>query len=275
MKINIDALGDNIATKITSETLNGVIYQFKRENLEVLSDINAISQTPMCYILYNDYFDRSINKNKVYIGQTDTGMVRIKSHHREKENWNKGLLIFYGKPSYDVIFRLESDLIQLSKKSLKYHVSNVKNENRGHVCDCQEEQYETFLKNLQLVLSTINIDVFERNSDGAFIYKEYPNLKALLTKRSQPYEIKILAGSYAEKDRLGFTKSLFEKYGVKTEFREKITCYERKGVLKENRKDVEYFYFNDDMCLSINNDEKMALYRFENVNGLSMHSFLE
>ena len=275
MNINIEVLGDNVATRITTEGLDGEIFLFKRENIDALVKINIISQMPMCYILYHDYFDRSVNNNKVYIGQTDTGMVRIKSHHREKDNWNKGLIIFYGKPSYDVIFRLESDLIQFAKVSLKYLVSNVKNENRGHVCDCQGDQYKMFLDKIQDVFAAVNIDIFDRNSDGAFIYKDHPNLKALLTKPSQPYEIKILAGSYAEKDRLGPTKSLFERSGINTDIREQITTYKTRGVLKESKRKVEYFHFSVDMCLTIESNEKMALYRFENVNGLSMHRFLE
>lgn len=275
MNINIEVLGDDIARRITVEGLDGEIFLFKRENVDALAKTNVISQMPMCYILYHDYFDRSINNNEVYIGQTDTGMVRIKSHDRDKDNWNKGLIIFYEKPSYDVIFRLESDLIQFAKFSLKYLVSNVKNENRGHVCDCQGDKYKIFLGKIQSVLSAVNIDIFDRNSDGAFIYKEHPNLKAFLTKPSLPYEIKILAGSYAEKNRLGSTTSLFEKYGVNTEVREKISIYEKRGVLKEHKRKVECFFFNVDMCLTIENNEKMAIYRFENVNGLSMHRFLE
>lgn len=273
MNIQIEVLGNNIATKVKSEELNGEVFLFKRENIDALNELNIISEVPMCYILYHDYYDRNINKNEVYIGQTDTGMLRIKSHHKEKMDWNKGILIFYGKPSYDVIFRLESDLIKLAKLSLKYHVSNVKNENRGHVCDCQEGQYDTFVHKIQGVLNTINIDIFERNSDGAFLYESQVNLKAFLTKNTPPYELMILAGSYAEKDRLGEIKSLFLKYGVNIEKREKITNYKRKGILMESKANVEFFYFNVDMHLRIEESEKMALFRFKNVNGLRMQRF--
>lgn len=275
MKIQVEVLDNNVAAKIQTPELYGEIFFFKRENVNALAQLNIIKKIPMCYILYSDYYDRNINKSEVYIGQTDTGMVRIKSHHKEKPDWNKGLLIFYGKPSYDVIFKLESDLIQLAKVSLKYHVSNIKNENRGHVCDCQEEKYDSFLQKTQNVLSAINVDIFERNADSAFIYESQPNLKALLTKSSPPYEIKVLAGSFAEKYRLGHTKLLFEKYEINTEVREKLTTHVRRGVKKVYKEKVEYFYFNVDMFLTIEEDEEMALFRFLNVNGLRMKRFFK
>ncbi|EOE5320634.1 hypothetical protein ACKGF9_002713 [Providencia rettgeri] len=275
MKIQVEVLGDNITTKITTEEMSGEIFSFKRENIDALANLKIVSQMPMCYILYHDYYDRNINKNEVYIGQTDTGMERIKKHHREKSGWNKGLLILYENPSYDIIFRLESDLIQLSKMSMKFHLTNVKNENRGYVCNCQKEQYDIFLQKLKDVLTAINIDIFERNSDGAFIYnyKYAPrsNLKATLTKNTPPYEIKILAGSYIEKNRIALLETLFEKHGVNSEIREKTVG---NAVRIERKEGVEFFCFKEDMSFTAEKGDRMALFGFKNVNGVSMDKFL-
>lgn len=275
MKIQLEVFNNNIAKKITTPELNGEIFAFNREDIDALDRLNVIKKTPMCYILYHDYYDRNINKNEVYIGQTDTGMIRIKAHHREKDDWNKGLIIFYGKPSFDVIFKLESDLIQLAKISMKYHVLNVKNESRGHVCDCQEEQYEVFLEKIQDVLNAINIDIFSRKIDGAFTFDSQTNLKASLIKCSPPYEIMVFAGSFAEDFQLGYTGDLFKKNNISTERREKKTTVTRRGIIRDYMSDADFYTFNIDTYFIIEEAEKMALYRFKNVNGLSMHKFID
>ncbi|MEQ9885946.1 hypothetical protein [Pectobacterium zantedeschiae] len=274
MNVEIKVLNQNIARIITSPDLDGSIISFKRECISALSNLEIIPSSPMCYILYHDYYDRTIDRNEVYIGQTDAGMNRIKQHHQHKENWNKGLLFINRKPSYDFSFKLESDLIQLAKESLKFHVSNIRNENRGNLCDCQIEEYDNYLNNLQTILTAINIDILERNYDGAFIHDTQLNLKAHLTKKTLPYEIKILAGSYAEVCRLGYTKNLFNKYDVKIEVRDKEIITNRKDnrlhIIKE-----EYFIFDDDMNLTIENEEKMALYNFLSINGVRMFNYID
>ncbi len=275
MKIQVEVFNNNVAKKITTPELNGEIFAFDRDNIDALDKLNIINKTPMCYILYHDYYDRSINKNEIYIGQTDTGMIRIKTHHREKDDWNKGLIIFYGMPSFDVIFKLEGDLIQLAKISLKYHVLNIKNESRGNLCDCQEEQYDVFLDKIQDVLNAINIDIFARKIDGAFTFDSQTNLKASLIKCSPPYEIMVLAGSFAEDFKLGYTGDLFKKNNVSIEKREKKTTIMRRRIISEHISEANYYTFNIDTHFIIEEAEKMALYKFKNVNGLSMHKFLD
>lgn len=142
------------------------------------------------------------------------------------------------------------------------------------MCDCQIEEYDNYLNNLQSILTAINIDILERNYDGAFIHDTQLNLKAHLTKKTLPYEIKILAGSYAEVCRLGYTKDLFNKYDVKIEVRDKEIITNRKDncsyIIKE-----EYFIFDDDMNLTIENEEKMALYNFLSINGVRMFNYID
>lgn len=268
MKIETEVLEKNIARIITSPELDGRIISFKRECISALSDLGIIPSVPMCYILYHDYYDRTIDKNEVYIGQTDSGMNRIRQHHKDKDGWNKCLIFINENPSYDFTFRLESDLIQLAKKSLKYHVANVRNEDRGNLCDCQTESYGNYLSNIQSILTAINIDILERSYDGAFIHNSQLNLKAHLTKASLPYEIKILAGSYAEVSRLSYAKSLFEKYHVKKEHREIKHTSVRNPTGYYTRE--ECFVFEDDMVITITSEEKMALYNFLSINGERM-----
>lgn len=274
MRVLLEIIGNNAAIKVTSEDLGGVIYIFRREDIDAIYALNIIPAIPICYILYHDYYDRNINKNELYIGQTDTGMIRIKEHHKNKLGWNKGVLICYENPSYDIIFKLEGDLIKLAKRSLKYHATNIRNEDRGYLCNCQEKQYDKFLTDFKSIMSFINIDIFDINVDGAFIHDKETNLKAKIIKNTTPYEIEILPGSYAENHRLGYLGELFKDQGVVLEERIKTTTLLRKGVLTEKSRMVEYYIFNESMNITTQKKDDMLLFNFKNINGLRLSNFL-
>ncbi|QCP62385.1 hypothetical protein [Pantoea sp. SO10] len=270
MIIISEVINNNAGVKITSDSLNGTIYTFDRERLNDFKQSECLATDTFCYILYNDYYDRNKENCSLYIGQTDKGLTRIETHSRDRIGWNKAVIISYAQPSIDIICRLEGDLIQLALKSLKYHTRNVKSENKGYICSCQEENYRLFLTTLKLTLEAINIDILKVDLDGAFHHKNQPNLRAKIIKDTPPYEIEIIKGSYAQKNRLASLSSIFDRNNIKTEIRhESIT-----GNINYTT-DVIYYIFEESIIITSQAQESYAFVQFESINKVSLSSKLK
>ena len=222
MKITVETTEVRDLVQITAEGFAGKIFRFPRHQLSHIKRSGLIDSAGhiVCYVLYNDHFDKQTFGNNVYIGETSNGFSRIENHDKGKSDWNQAIVISPDEFDMDSIYRLESDLIKRIQWSMKFKAENIKQEDRGVLCSCQTAAYQGFIESMYKIFEALHIDVFTLNTNGLLHYKNHQNCFARIVSTSPP-TIEILKGSVL-------------KYNYASHYREEL---ERRSIPLERRED--------------------------------------
>ncbi|UAN54701.1 hypothetical protein KGP26_30050 (plasmid) [Serratia sp. JSRIV002] len=260
MKITVETTAVRDLVQITAEGFAGKIFRFPRHQLSHIKRSGLIDSAGhfICYVLYNDHFDKQKFGNNIYIGQSRNGFSRIEDHHEGKQDWNQAIVISPDDFDMDSIYRLESDLIKRIQWSMKFKGENIKKEEGGVLCPCQSDVYQGFIDRLYEIFEALSIDVFTMNTNGLLYYKDHDNCFARIISYSPPV-IEILKGSVM-------------KYASASFYIEEL---KERGIPVENRSDgagycSDFFIFNHDELFTLGDKfvDNFDSY-FLNLNGLS------
>ncbi|HHQ6598033.1 TPA: hypothetical protein ACSTLU_004338 [Serratia fonticola] len=266
MKITVETTAVRDLVQITAEGFAGKIFRFPRHQLSLIKKSGLIDSSGhiVCYVLYNDHFDKQTFGNNVYIGETSNGLSRIENHDKGRNDWNQAIVISPDDFDMDSIYRLEGDLIKRIQWSMKFKAENIKQEDRGVLCSCQIAAYEGFIEKLYKILEALRFDVFTLNTNGLLNFKDHENCFARILAISPP-TIEILEGSMMLYRNGIFHKKEFEERGIQLEERPNGLSF-RGGV---NYSDFYIFNKNETFILGgdmVKNFER----NFVNINGIPL-----
>ncbi len=271
MKITVETTEVRDLVQITAEGFAGKIFRFPRHQLSLIKESGLIDSAGhlICYVLYNDYFDKQSFGNNVYIGQSSNGFSRIENHDKGKDDWNQAIVISPDNFDMDSIYRLESDLIKRIQWSMKFKAENIKKEDRGVLCSCQMATYQGFIDNLYKIFEALHMDVFTLNTNGLLYLEGHEHCLARIVSYSPPI-IEILEGSVMEYRRGIFQKDELEERGIPIESRPFGKAY--KGRYQHG--DFYIFKNNERFPIGEKVIDIFGSY-FLNVNGVSVKKIIE
>lgn len=221
MKITVETTEVRDLVQITAEGFAGKIFRFPRHQLSLIKKSGLIDSAGhlICYVLYNDHFDKRMFGNNVYIGESSNGLGRIEDHDRNRNDWNQAIVISPDNFDMDSIYRLESDLIKRIQWSMKFKAENIKKEDRGVLCSCQIASYKGVPEQLYKIFDSLHFDVFTLNTNGLLHYKGHANCFARIISTSPP-TIEILEGSAMKCAEVGTYRFVLDERGIPVERRE-------------------------------------------------------
>lgn len=270
MKIEVINTGTGNLVEISAEGFTGKLYRFPRHQLELIKKSNLIASSGnnICYILFNNHFDKQKYGNDIYIGQSSNGIGRIIDHNKNKDDWNQVLIVSPDDFDMDSLYRLESDLIKRIKYSMNFKSSNIKNEDRGILCSCQKVSYDKFLRNLYEIIDALYIDIFSINTNGLLYLENHKNCFARIID-AQEGIIEIISGSEMDYVTGYMNDDFFATRGIKTI--EKPT----ETSLRGNVMTGNFYIFEKDETIKLSELKHDNLkYKFKNTNGIKLYSIL-
>ena len=197
---NIDGV-----TQITADGWDGVIIKMSRRVYETWRKSGRKPPTPVVYILYADHFDRERHGNEIYIGHTDDAQARIDQHVTGKQFWS-ALLIFSSLDDWmnrAFTQNIEHKFIEWAKLANRYRITNGTGSATTHLGATDSGKLEGFLDGARTVLKIAGIDIFELNTDAAFVHRHRwskpPTSAIIRIERTEPdVAVRIAAGSVLE-----------------------------------------------------------------------------
>lgn len=235
----VDGEGNGLRTvEVSNMTIHTTI--FPRQKLKDFIK-RPEAEKPGVYILIGKEDDTK----KVYIGEGDPVLPRLKSHSNNKEFWNEAI-VFTSKDNYITktqIQYIESELIDIARKSHKIELDNSNNPVKPNISEVDEAEVSQFIESIKLILSSLGIDIFnnierlyedETKSDECTYILNSKNVTARM--KIIDYKYVVLKGSQAIKE---CTKSASNKT---IEGREVLI---KDNIIVEDSKE-DYYIFKDD-----------------------------
>ncbi|MDI3409649.1 GIY-YIG nuclease family protein [Bacillus sonorensis] len=150
----------------TVEISNMTIYTtvFPRAKLKTFLQREE-SKKAGCYILIGNDI-KNPEKTKIYIGEGENVGNRLKSHalgDKQKEFWNE-VIVFTSKDDYITktqIQYLESELCRIANESGNVILDNGNRPSKPNLSEVDNAEMKQFLDAINLILSSIGIDVLE------------------------------------------------------------------------------------------------------------------
>ena len=261
MIITVDSKEPSSFVTITAPDFDGRIFQFARHEFEMVKSkyLKNFENQFICYVLYNDHFDKQTFGNDIYIGQSQNGLSRIADHIRGKTNWNHVLIVSPNDFDLDALHRLEADLIKRVQYSLQFKAKNIKAESGGVLCACQSKAYEKFKNQMLDIFKALRFNVFNIDTNGLFQFKNelgaYVRLIDCTTSK-----IEILGGSELRKVSLEYQIDKINEQGVDVEITE--------------RDFREYYRINKNVTLHLTSQDIVLLQNLINCNDVSLSKVL-
>ena len=199
----VDGEGNGLRTvEISNMTIHTTI--FPRQKLKDFIK-RPEAEKPGVYILIGS----ENNKAKVYIGEGDPVLPRLKSHSINKEFWDEAI-VFTSKDNYITktqIQYIESELIDIGRKSQNIELDNVHNPVKPNISEVDEAEVSQFIESIKFILSSLGIDIF---SSIDKLYEDKENAdetiytlnskKVTASMKIVDYKYAVLKGSQAVKE---------------------------------------------------------------------------
>lgn len=151
--INGNPSGIRICTRALS-TITAVVIP-----RPLLNDAKVLSELPThgVYYLIND---EKGALQRIYIGQTTQGIVRLDDHKVKKEFWNKAILFLAEDKvlNLDLISALEKYAIEKAQESNRYSVENKINP-KYRIDQYQKPLVEEVYEEIEFIMSTLGYDM--------------------------------------------------------------------------------------------------------------------
>ncbi|KAB2953707.1 GIY-YIG nuclease family protein [Heliorestis acidaminivorans] len=147
--------------RLTCELSNwtGKAYKIPRTMVKDSSDRNELNSSGV-YLLFGK--DEAIDKEAVYIGESENILVRLKQHLK-KDFWNESLIIISKDDNLNKahIRYLEQKMIESAGHAMRYQVLNDFTPIGGTLSEADIAELEEFLDNIKLLVSTLGYKVFD------------------------------------------------------------------------------------------------------------------
>lgn len=149
-------------------------FYFTRESYKQIYDLPC-SLNYALYFLFND----SEDENLVYVGQSVNGIQRIDEHVRGKDFWSYAILFVTDNNSFDKlsIDYMEYEFIQKFRKSSYVLTNKDLRLNRPNVSVYDIPNLESFINQIEFLLSAEGIDIDEQVISTEQIKYYFPSAK--------------------------------------------------------------------------------------------------
>ncbi|WP_042273447.1 GIY-YIG nuclease family protein [[Clostridium] dakarense] len=199
----VDGEGNGLRTvEISNMTIHTTI--FPRQKLKDFIK-RSEAEKPGVYILIGTENDST----KVYIGEGDPVLPRLKSHSNNKEFWNEAI-VFTSKDNYITktqIQYIESELIDIARKSHNIELDNSNNPVKPNISEVDEAEVSQFIESIKLILSSLGIDIFNNidklyGNEAKIDENTYilSSKNVIASMKIVDYKYAVLKGSYAVKE---------------------------------------------------------------------------
>lgn len=140
-----------------------------RSKLNDVTERDDIKQ-PGIYFLFG--IDEETGQSKVYIGEAEDLLVRIKQHNAKKDFWNTAICFVSEKKNLNKahIKYLESHCCVVAKKVNKYMLENSTHPAKSSLTEQDEDFVLGFFDDLKILITTLGFPVFEEHKKEKNIF---------------------------------------------------------------------------------------------------------
>ena len=154
-----NAKGIRIATMTRRDIQAILIPRLLLEKAAAIPELQNVS----LYFLFGEDED---GKEKVYIGEAENGLTRLKDHNKNKDFWNYAILIVSDsvKNQYtktDVSF-FENHSLEIAKATKRYELENANSGRKGFIQEWRKADLLNDFEIINLLLTTLGFPVFEQ-----------------------------------------------------------------------------------------------------------------
>ena len=135
-----------------------------RNKLDYISSRDEVKNVG-CYFLFGEDVEKA--KPRVYIGEAENCLVRLKEHDRKKQFWNYAVVFISQKNSFTKSHAkfLEHLAIQKAKEVNRFDASeNTVSPARPHVTESMEADLLDSFETISILLSTLGYPVFDQTN---------------------------------------------------------------------------------------------------------------
>lgn len=142
--------------EITSRTVSSIL--FHRSKLTEISQREELNNVGV-YLLFGDEYSNP----KVYIGEAENCLNRIKQHNKSKDFWTHAI-VFISKTQFFTkthIKYLEWLCCETAKKANRYSLENGNSPTRPHISESVEADLYDNFETIKILASTLGYPVFD------------------------------------------------------------------------------------------------------------------
>lgn len=147
----------------TAEISNMTIHAtlFPRPRLDKFAK-SEMANRPGVYLLLGPDIQSS-EEAKLYIGEGDPVLPRLKSHVNKKDFWTDAI-VFTSKDNYltkTQIKYLEAELYALAKEAFRVNLDNTQCPTKPNISEVDIAEVNQFMEGIKLILSSVGINILE------------------------------------------------------------------------------------------------------------------
>ena len=197
-----EEIPDGLRTiELSNTTVIGTI--FPRSSIDSFAKRDAANKPGVYLLLGNDQDDPT--SKRVYVGEGDPVIPRLKNHIATKEFWTQAI-VFTSKDDYltkTQIQFLEASVIEKLKSASRSIIDNGTSPTLPNISEAEKSEVEHFMEVMSLLLASIGIDILEpRNAtipvdktDSRIYWLSVKDAEAMMVLSPQGYVV--LKGSTA------------------------------------------------------------------------------
>jgi len=159
----------------------GKAYRIPRGSIKDCANREELSG-PAVYLLFGRQ-ETDSDKPKVYIGEAENALGRLKQHIGEKEFWNDAVVFFSKDENLNKahIKYLESTLYQLATEADRFQLENQNNPPKPSLSESDQAEMEEFADYIKILTSILGYKLFDPLlvSDSANEKTEVPDIDML------------------------------------------------------------------------------------------------
>jgi hypothetical protein len=158
-----NAKGIKIATMTRRDIQATLIPRLLLDKATTISELQNVS-------LYFLFGEDEEGEEKVYIGEAENGLVRLKDHNKNKDFWNYAILIVSNNiknqfNKTDVSF-FENHSIEIAKTTKRYTLENSNSGRKGFIQDWRKADLLNDFEIISLLLTTLGFPIFEQKIEA-------------------------------------------------------------------------------------------------------------
>lgn len=135
---------------------DGLCYLVPRQSLNELTKDSDISN-PGLYFLFGK--DESSNGQLAYIGESESFLDRITSHHGSKDFWDEAV-VFTGELNKAHVKYLEHMAVDLAKAAGRMELTNSNTPSQNKLSEFDRVAVDLFFTNTKFILETLGYEIY-------------------------------------------------------------------------------------------------------------------
>lgn len=158
--------------RMTCELSNwtGKAYKIPRILVPGSDDRSDLKNTGI-YLLFGK---NEAGNDRVYIGEAESVLIRLKQQLSAKEYWNEAIVFVSKDDNLNKahVKYLESRLYEQAKKAGRFELDNSSIPTQSSISESDRAEMEEFLENIRLLVNTLGHKVFEEKREAATALNE-------------------------------------------------------------------------------------------------------